>query len=159
MTTIIACTDGSELAEQAIATGLALLTKPGDRVVLTTTVETLPTGLSAPVTQLGSQPGLPPPLPPEHEKAMAEVVLARGAELLTDTANRLGLPAAEHRVLDGKPGEAICELATELAADVIVIAQRGQGALRRAVMGSVSGYVIHHAASPVLVVPSKALSG
>lgn len=158
MSTIIACTDGSELAEQGIATGLGLLAKPGDRIVLATAVETIPTGLAAPVAQLGAQPGLPPPLPPEHEKAMVEAALARGSELLADTATRLNLAEAEQQVLDGKPGVLICELAESLDADVIVIAQRGRGVIRRALMGSVSSYVVHKATCPVLVVPSKALA-
>lgn len=157
MSTIIACTDGSEVAERGIVTGLALLRKPGDRIVLATAVETMPTGLAAPMTQLGAQPGLPPPLPPTHEQTMIETVLAEGEQLLRDVAARLDLPDAELQVLDGKPGEMLCGLAAELDASALVIAQRGQGWLRRALMGSVSTYVVRHATCPVLVVPDKAL--
>ncbi|MCB0914308.1 MAG: universal stress protein [Actinobacteria bacterium] len=156
MSTFIACTDGSDLAERGIATGVKLLARSGDRIVLATAVETVPTGLAAPMTQLGAQPGLPPPLPPTHEQTMIETVLAQGAELLEATAERLDLPDAERRVLDGKPGVMLCALVDELHADALIIAQRGQGALRRALLGSVSSYVVHHASCPVLVVPDSA---
>lgn len=41
-------------------------------------------------------------------------------------------------------------------ADVLVIGARSHGALSRAVLGSVSGSVLHHAHSPVAVVPEPA---
>ena len=50
-----------------------------------------------------------------------------------------------------KPGEAIIETADEEKAVMIVMGTRGQGTVRRTVMGSVSDYVVHHAHCPVLV--------
>ena len=38
-------------------------------------------------------------------------------------------------------------------ADIIVMGTRGQDAIRRTFLGSVSDYVIHHSQVPVIVVP------
>jgi nucleotide-binding universal stress UspA family protein len=54
-------------------------------------------------------------------------------------------------VLAGSPGPALCELATSLPASVIVIGTRGQGGLRRAVLGSVSDHVVRNSPCPVVV--------
>ena len=55
----------------------------------------------------------------------------------------------------GKPGEAICKKAEECGADMIVIGSRGQNAVRRTFVGSVSDYVLHHAHIPITIVPGK----
>lgn len=152
MSTIIVCTDGSALAEEAAATGMALL-KPADTLVLVTAVEPEPTGLAATMPQFGAQPGMPPPVAADHADVMEDVVIGRGADALDRVAVLLHTTDAERRVLTGKPGEAICALAEDLRADVIVIASRGLGGFRRAVLGSVSDYVARNAPCPVLVVP------
>lgn len=156
MSTVIVCTDGSPLAEDAARTGMSLL-RPADTVVLVTVVEPKPTGLAATMPSLGVQPGMPPPVPADHAEVMAEVVVEGGNDILDRAAALVGLPDAERRVLTGKPGEAICTLAEDRRADVIVMASRGLGGWRRAVLGSVSGYVSRNAPCPVLVVPSQAV--
>jgi nucleotide-binding universal stress UspA family protein len=35
----------------------------------------------------------------------------------------------------------------------VVIGRRGLGGIRRALLGSISDYVVHHAGVPVIVVP------
>jgi nucleotide-binding universal stress UspA family protein len=75
----------------------------------------------------------------------AEAALARTAE---------ALPGAkvEQSVVQGDPGVVLCEQADALGADVVVVGSRGRGALKRALLGSVSTYVVHNAPCPVLVV-------
>jgi nucleotide-binding universal stress UspA family protein len=51
----------------------------------------------------------------------------------------------------GPPGEAIVRFADEESASLIVIGRRGSG-LTRALLGSVSGYVVQHAKAPVALV-------
>ena len=52
--------------------------------------------------------------------------------------------------------QAIVHLAEELGAGLIVMGSRGLGGVRRALMGSVSASVVHHAHCPVMVVrPEK----
>ena len=55
-------------------------------------------------------------------------------------------------VLRGFPVEAICEAAEKFAPQFLVIGSHGWGAMKRAVFGSVSTGVLHHASCPVLVV-------
>jgi len=55
----------------------------------------------------------------------------------------------------GKPGEAICAAAQKESANMIVMGSRGQNALRRTFVGSVSDYVLHHSHIPVTVVPPQ----
>ena len=43
-------------------------------------------------------------------------------------------------------------LAEEMGAGLIVTGSRGQGSIKRALMGSVSSSVVHHAHCPVMVV-------
>ena len=52
-------------------------------------------------------------------------------------------------------GQAICGIAEQEGADCVVIACRGLGPIKKAMMGSVSEYVVRHANRPVLVVPHK----
>jgi nucleotide-binding universal stress UspA family protein len=51
----------------------------------------------------------------------------------------------------GPPGEAIVRFADEESASLVVIGRRGSG-LTRALLGSVSGYVVQHAQTPVALV-------
>lgn len=66
------------------------------------------------------------------------------------------LDGAEHemRTLVGSAAPAILEEADEVAATLIVVGARGRGALRSALLGSVSRDVAARANCPVVVVPS-----
>lgn len=55
----------------------------------------------------------------------------------------------------GKPGELICKNTEEENANIVVLGSRGQGAVRRTFLGSVSDYVVHHSHTPVCVVPPE----
>ncbi|CAH8524861.1 unnamed protein product [Dicrocoelium dendriticum] len=52
-----------------------------------------------------------------------------------------------------KPGPALVNFITEHKADMVVMGNRGIGALRRTFLGSVSDYVLHHAHVPVAIIP------
>ena len=52
-----------------------------------------------------------------------------------------------------KPGQGICKLAKDEDAAAIIVGQRGLGTISRALIGSTSDYVLHHANVPVIVVP------
>jgi nucleotide-binding universal stress UspA family protein len=52
----------------------------------------------------------------------------------------------------GRPDKEIVALSEEIGAELIVMGSRGQGGIRRALMGSVSESVVRHAHCPVLVV-------
>ena len=55
--------------------------------------------------------------------------------------------------IDTKPGAAIVRSAAEHKAQLIVIGSRGFGAIKRALLGSVSDYIVHNSNIPVAVVP------
>lgn len=54
---------------------------------------------------------------------------------------------------EGSTGELICEVAQQLECDLIVMGKRGLGTIKSLLLGSVSQYVVHHAKSPVLLIP------
>ena len=75
-------------------------------------------------------------------------------QALRRTVTALGLDGAdgvESVVVEGDPGRALCDLATERGATVIVAGTRGRGGLKRAVLGSVSDHLVRNAPCPVLV--------
>lgn len=61
-------------------------------------------------------------------------------------------------VVEGDPKEAICQAAEVMHAGLLVLGSRGLGMIKRALLGSVSDYLAHHARCPVLIVkpPHKA---
>ncbi len=60
------------------------------------------------------------------------------------------------RVVKGSPKQAIVEEAESWGADLIIMGSHGYGFWQRALLGSVSNSVVHHAPCSVLVVrPSK----
>lgn len=78
--------------------------------------------------------------------------MRRGTELLEGASQ-----AAEHRLVFGEPTDALEELAREADAALIVVGSRGRGALRSALMGSVSRSLATRSSRPVLVVPPGAV--
>jgi nucleotide-binding universal stress UspA family protein len=89
---------------------------------------------------------------PEEVDAAWAGVMAEATAALERTASALGAADLDRRVARGAPGEVLCEEARVLRADVVVVGSRGLGAIRRALLGSVSTYVVHNAPCPVLVV-------
>jgi len=55
------------------------------------------------------------------------------------------------------PGEELCRIAADEEADMIVIGSRGLSALRRAMIGSVSEYVVRNSGLPCVIVHQKKL--
>ena len=138
------CTDGSDEAMDALAAGVELL-GPDPRYVLVTVAD-------APDPEVLSGSG--------HAGAdmtAEEFDLAVGAahesarRVLSEAEDRLGLDAVEVRVIAGEPAAAICGLAEELGARAIVLGTRGRGGLKRALLGSVSDYVVRNAPCTVVV--------
>lgn len=60
------------------------------------------------------------------------------------------------RLSSGDPGEELRRLGDEEGAALAVVGCRGRGSLRAAALGSVSAYLAHHGATPVVVCPPGA---
>jgi len=76
------------------------------------------------------------------ESVVEAVARAAGAE-----------SAAERRVIPGDAADRILEEARREGADLIVVGSRGRGAVRSALLGSVSTSVAREAPCPVVLVP------
>jgi nucleotide-binding universal stress UspA family protein len=68
-----------------------------------------------------------------------------------DRAQALGVKT-EWTQSFGDPGRAICDIARNYEADLIVLGRRGRKGLSEFFLGSVSNYVLHHAPCSVLIV-------
>jgi nucleotide-binding universal stress UspA family protein len=138
------CVDGSDEAFEAAAAALELLGRD-DTIVLVVVTDAPDEG------ELVGSGHAGPLLTPEEFDAQSAQATA-DAEAMLDGARRLlGLPGAEARLLHGDPGAAICRLATELSARLIVVGSRGRGGLKRALLGSVSDHVVRKAPCSVIV--------
>jgi nucleotide-binding universal stress UspA family protein len=84
--------------------------------------------------------------------APSEADVRAAEELLERTVLEEQLTAAELRSAFGFPADWLADLADEEEAELIVVGSRGRGALRSALLGSVSDQLIGVARCPVLVV-------
>jgi nucleotide-binding universal stress UspA family protein len=82
----------------------------------------------------------------------AEALLCEAANMASDVVN-----ATELRF--GDPAEAICQLANDVRAELIVVGSRGLGRLNRLLLGSVSRGVVERAPCSVLVVRAGVSAG
>lgn len=73
---------------------------------------------------------------------------------LVEQASMAGVTTESAQVI-GDPGKAICKLAIEWKADLIVLGRRGFKGLQELLVGSVSNYVLHHASCSVLTVQGE----
>jgi nucleotide-binding universal stress UspA family protein len=140
-------TDGSDDAIAAAETGLGLLGVPS-AVTVICVVET-PGAVTA-----GLESGFAGGMASDTEVDRAwAAVEQEGREALERTVGALGVEAPVEQVTRaGEAGPAICRLAEEVGADVIVVGSRGRGAIKRALLGSVSTHVTNHAPCPVVIV-------
>jgi nucleotide-binding universal stress UspA family protein len=144
--TIIVCVDGSELALAAAATGIDLVHRV-DVVTLVTVVA------AADMSLADDTSGLAGPTATIHELEAVRVrARAAGEALLEQAKVALARENIETRILEGRPGPELCALASELSALAIVMGTRGRGGIRRALLGSVSDYVVRNAPCPVVVI-------
>jgi nucleotide-binding universal stress UspA family protein len=86
----------------------------------------------------------------------AESEQEAAARLLERVAVEAGLADAERRVALGHPAERLAELANEEDAELVVVGSRGRGAVKSALLGSVSYSLVGIAGCPVLIVPAVA---
>jgi nucleotide-binding universal stress UspA family protein len=96
---------------------------------------------------------------PEEVDAAWAGATQEATDALERTVDALGpatVETVETHVEPGEPGVVLCQRADALGVDVVVVGSRGRGAIRRALLGSVSTYVVNNAPCPVLVVRAGA---
>jgi nucleotide-binding universal stress UspA family protein len=138
-TRILVATDGSREAELALTTA-ADLAKSTDSELHVVHVGELP--LVYHPERHGYRAELA-----EHEKEAQQLLEAQVERL-----KGAGATVAQAHWRMGRADEEIVELAHSIGAGLIVMGSRGQGRLRRALVGSVSESVVRHAHCPVTVV-------
>lgn len=93
----------------------------------------------------------------EERGGLLEEHRARAAGKLREYAERhLAGCETETAAVLGIADKEIVRFAKEKEVDLIVMASHGYGPVRQLLLGSTTERVLHHAACPVLVIPSKA---
>jgi nucleotide-binding universal stress UspA family protein len=143
MKPVLFATDGSPTAERAEETAIELAQLLEAKLVVVTvweipymTVGFAPMAVNAEVATLSEE---------EAQKTCDKAAL-RGEEAGVQV---------RRVVLRGMPVQQICLAAEEFDPQFLVVGSHGWGAVKRAVFGSVSTGVLHHAACPVLVVRAR----
>ena len=147
MKPVLVATDGSPTAEKALVTAIELA-KLLDTELVVVTAWDIPYPIVgfAPAVVNGE---LSKPCQDEARKAAFDAA-ARAEEAGVE---------ARAVVLRGFPVEEICAAAEKFAPRFLVIGSHGWGPVKRALFGSVSTGVLHHASCPVVVVPATEVAG
>ena len=154
METIIIATDGSDTANEAAAKGLGLL-RTVDQVLVVTVADLADPDLALDATGHAAATMTPDEIDTQNEAAMAQGQANIDATIEA-IRNGPGIPGGlETRILGGQAGPMLCRLASDTEAVAIVMGSSGRGAVRRAVLGSVSDHVVRHAPCPVVVTRSS----
>ena len=102
----------------------------------------------------------------QEPATLYEMVVAHDADVLQSVSGAAGAHALEgaedllrqagisyeREVASGDPGHCLIDMAARFGCDMIAMSARGVGALRQALLGSVSQSVVHSSPVPVLIV-------
>ncbi len=147
-TRILLATDGSDEAALAGRTAVNLANET-DSELHVVYVEEVPRRLSDSESSLESM------IDPGFEQQMRQHAQAAASQLLEEQVQKIkeaGGEIAQAYPRIGRPYAEIVHLAEELGVGVVVVGSRGEGRVRRALMGSVADWVVRNAHCPVLVV-------
>lgn len=144
---VLFCYDGSDGARSALSAAAELVTHPADALVLTVWMRAAVSLVRAGsfLTAVPNEGEID-----EQEAAFAQRIAEEGAANARERGYNASARVAQANVsVVGTIGE----IAGEIDAGLIVCGQRGRGAIRSALLGSVSHGLSGHAQRPVLIVP------
>lgn len=95
---------------------------------------------------------MPGDLPIAPMVDLREAELARGAAILKDVAGTLDEKNVKSLNLLGSPSEVIADTALDDGFDLVVVGNKGRGAVSRVLLGSVADRLVHICKRPVMVV-------
>ncbi len=144
--TILLAHDFSPPAQAALGYACELAALTGARLHLVHSVV-------EPVTAFPASVGGIVPVASYGEDLMAATSAAEAS--LAEIARTLEMECEWHAV-PGTPATAICEMATKLGADLIVMGTHGRTGIAHMLLGSVAERTLRHAPCPVLAVPATA---
>jgi nucleotide-binding universal stress UspA family protein len=147
---ILVAIDRSTVSELVIQRSLSIAQPAQAQVTLLTVVESPNepfTRIMLPTGDLVGMQNIP-------DLGLEAKLKEAGQAMLDHHATKFALAGVDckTRLELGGPRETICQVVKEESADFLVIGSRGLGTLERLMLGSVSDYIIHHAACAVVVV-------
>jgi nucleotide-binding universal stress UspA family protein len=139
---IMLATDGSELAQHAVAHGLALAKQVGAKALVVTVTQPW-----SAVAYGEMAVAVPPEDFDKSMKLMADRTLSAAAKI----AKQQGVPCQTEHLVELNPYQAILAKAQAAGVDLIVVGSHGRSGLSRLLLGSETVKVLTHAKIPVLV--------
>lgn len=141
---ILAATDGSAPAQAAIAWAAEVAAPLGAEVVLLSVVD-FANGFPGILYMSGDQARM-------RERLANDLNEAWSASLRDARVSYRAL------VREGRPAAVIVETAAAEETDLIAMGSRGQAGVAELVLGSVARNVLHHARTPVVIMPPSAVT-
>nr|XP_039273735.1 universal stress protein Slr1101-like [Styela clava] len=158
---VLICVDKSENSEHAFDYYIQHLNKPNHNVVIAYVAE-----MTFPVEYLFAGAGgrFPMPVGIGPSPAVAQELIENEQKKKKSIESKykkkcekLGINF-EFKILvevQGGIGASLVEEAKTRGTNLIIIGSRGQGLVRRTILGSVSDYVLHHSHAPTLICPKQ----
>ncbi|XP_031486622.1 universal stress protein PHOS32 [Nymphaea colorata] len=148
--------DFSPCSRLAVKWAVENMARHGDHLILVNVQSTSTVHYEEGETQLWEATGSP--FIPLGELSDPHITKKYGIKPDAETLDLLNCLVKQKEVMVvmkiywGDAREKICEAINDIPLSCLVIGSRGLGTLRRALMGSVSNYVVNHATCPVTVV-------
>lgn len=143
---ILLATDGSDFSNRAVEACCDLILNPYETKLMIVAAYEPPVAMAAEPFAMSAG----------YYQDLAEIVKTKADEAAKQATasirRRFPTLPVEITVDIGRPQEVIIETAEQWDADLIVVGSHGYGFWGRAMLGSVSDAVVHHAACSVLIV-------